>query len=158
MDFSKLINKAKELANDSTTIETVKKIANSNAVKKAVRKVTNNKSIKKAQKTLTKAAKAVGIDTNTILTYALKNKAVMDVLIKLGLKKENDPASSAVQKLVGSLKSAINKASGMKIEDKIFGSAVNKILGADKVKEKLEDAVGKGVPSFIKKAVAEYIS
>ena len=117
MDFSKLINKAKEIANDSTARETVKKMANSDAVKKAVKKVADNKNIKNVQKTVTKAAKAVGIDANTILTYALKNKAVMDVLIKLGLKKESDPASSAVQKLVGSLKSTINKATGVKLED-----------------------------------------
>lgn len=158
MDFSKLINKAKELASDSTARETVKKIANSDAVKKAVKKVANNKNIKNAQKTVAKAVKAVGIDTNTILNYALKNKAVMDGLIKLGLKKESAPASSAVQKLVGSLKNTINKATGVKLEDKSFGSAVTKILGTDIVKEKLEDAVGKGVPAFIKKAVSEYIS
>ena len=158
MDFSKLFNKAKELATDSTTRETVKKIANSDAVKKAVKKVANNKNIKNAQKAVTKAAKAVGIDVGALALTAMKNKAVVDVLVKLGLKKDSDPASGSVQKLVGSLKNTINKAAGVKLEDKSFGSTVTKILGADKVKEKLENAVGKGVPAFIKKAVSEYIS
>ena len=158
MDFSKLFNKAKELASDNTTRETVKKIANSDAVKKAVKKVANNKNIKNAQKAVTKAAKAVGIDVGALALTAMKNKAVVDVLVKLGLKKDSDPASGAVQKLVGSLKNTISKAAGVKLEDKSFGSAVTKILSADKVKEKLENAVGKGVPAFIKKAVSEYIS
>ena len=158
MDFSKLFSKAKELASDSTTRETVKKIANSDAVKKVVKKVTNNKNLKNAQKTVTKAAKAVGIDVGALALTAMKNKAVIDVLIKLGLKKDSDPASGAVQKLVGSLKNTISKAAGVKLEDKSFGSTVTKILGVDKVKEKLENAVGKGVPAFIKKAVSEYIS
>lgn len=158
MDLSNLFSKAKELASNEHAKAAVKKIANSETVKKAVNKVKNNKNIKKATQTVTKAAKAVGLDTNTILSYALKNKAVMDVLIKLGLKKESDPASSSVMKLIGSLKNTINKATGVKLEDKTFGSIVNKILGTDKVKEKLEDAAGKGVPAFIKKAVSEYIS
>ena len=158
MDFSKLFSKAKELASDSTTRETVKKIANSDAVKKAVKKVTNNKNLKNAQKTVTKAAKAVGIDVGALALTAMKNKAVVDVLVKLGLKKDSDPASSAVQKLVGSLKNSLNKVSGVKLEDKSFSTAVTKILGVDKVKDKLEDVAGKGVPAFIKKAVSEYIS
>lgn len=158
MDFSNLFSKAKELAGDSVAKETVKKITNSDAVKKAIKKVANNKKVKDVQKTVTKVAKAVGIDMNSIVSYATKNKAVVDVLVKLGLKKESDPASGVVQKLVSSLNSAINKASGVKLDDKSFGSAVTKLLGVDKVKEKLEDAAGKGVTSFIKKAVAEYIS
>ena len=158
MDFSKLINKAKELASDSATKETVKKIANSDAVKKAVKKVTSNKNLKNAQKTVTKAAKAVGIDVGALALTAMKNKDVVDVLVKLGLKKDSDPASGAVQKLVGSLKNSLYKVSGVKLDDKSFGTAVTKILGTSNVKEKLEDAVGKGVPSFIKKAVSEYIS
>lgn len=158
MDFSKLFSKAKELASDSTTRETVKKIANSDAVKKAVKKVTNNKNLKNAQKTVTKAAKAVGIDVGALALTAMKNKAVVDVLVKLGLKKDSDPASGAVQKLVGSLKNSLNKVSGVKLEDKSFSTAVTKILGVDKVKDKLEDVAGKGVPAFIKKAVSEYIS
>lgn len=158
MDFSKLINKAKELASDSTARETVKKIANSDAVKKAVKKVTNNKNIKNVQKTVTKAAKAVGIDVSALAMSAMKNKAVIDVLVKLGLKKDSDPTSSAVQKMVASLKNSLSKATGAKLEDKSFGSVVNKMLGVDKIKEKLEDAAGKGVPAFIKKAVSEYIS
>ncbi|MBR3288388.1 MAG: hypothetical protein IKI71_01320 [Lachnospiraceae bacterium] len=158
MDFSKLFSKAKELASDSTTRETVKKIANSDAVKKAVKKVSNNKNLKNAQKTVTKAAKAVGIDVGALALTAMKNKAVVDVLVKLGLKKDSDPASGAVQKLVGSLKNSLNKVSGVKLEDKSFSTAVTKILGVDKVKDKLEDVAGKGVPAFIKKAVSEYIS
>lgn len=92
------------------------------------------------------------------MSYALKNKAVMDALIKLGLKKDTNPASTAVQKLVSSLKTSLNKVTGMKLEDKSFGSAITKLLSAGKVKEKLEGVAGKGVPTFIKKAVSEYIS
>lgn len=158
MDFSKLINKAKELASDSTARETVKKIANSDAVKKAVKKVTNNKNIKNVQKTVTKAAKAVGLDISALAMSAMKNKAVVEGLVKLGLKKDSDPTSGAVQKLVASLKNSLSKASGVKLEDKSFSTAVTKILGVEKIKDKLEDVAGKGVPAFIKKAVSEYIS
>lgn len=158
MKLSNLLSKAKELASNVDAKEAVKKIANSDAVKKAAKKVANNKTVKKATKTVTKAAKSVGIDMKTIMSYAQNNKAVLDVLTKIGLKKDSDPTSSAVQKLVGSLKSAVSKAAGFKLEDKSFGSAVTKILSNTNIKSKLEDAAGKGVPAFIKKAVAEYIS
>ena len=169
MDFSNLLSKVKELAGNDKAKETVKKIADNETVKKAVKKIANNKKVKKAvaeakkatskaTKTVSKAAKAVGIDMNTILSYATKNKAVMDVLVKLGVKKESDPASSAVQKLVSNLKSSINKAAGIKIEDNSFKSAVTKLLSNTNIKENLEKVAGKGVPSFIKKAVENYLA
>ena len=158
MKLSNLLSKAKELASNVDAKEAVKKIANSDAVKKATKKVANNKTVKSATKTVTKAAKSLGIDAKAIMSYAQNNKAVLDVLTKIGLKKDSDPTSSAVQKLVGSLKSAVNKAVGIKLEDKSFGSAVTKILSNTNIKSKLESAAGKGVPAFIKKAVAEYIS
>lgn len=169
MDLSNLFSKVKDLAGNADAKETVKKIANSDAVKSAVKKVANNKDVKKtvakaknaatkATKTVSKVAKAVGIDMSTIISYAAKNKAVMDILVKLGLKKESNPASGAVQKLVGSLKSAVSKAAGIKLEDKSFGSAVTKLLGVEKIKTQLENTAGKGVVSFIKKAVSEYIA
>lgn len=169
MDFSSLFSKVKDLAGSEDVKNTVKKVANSDAVKKAVKKVSSNKKVKatvskakkaatSASKTVSKAAKAVGIDMNTILAYAQKNKAVVDVLVKLGLKKESDPASTTVQRLVGSLKNSISSAVGIKLEDKSFSSAVTKLLANTKIKEKLETVVGKGVPAFIKKAVAEYVS
>ena len=169
MDFSNLFSKVKDLASSEAAKETVKKVANSDAVKKAVKKVSSNKAVKStvakakkaatsASKTVSKAAKAVGIDMTTILSFAQKNTAVVDVLTKLGLKKESDPTSGAVQKLVGSLNSAINKAVGIKLDDKTFGSAMTKLLANTKIKEKIDDAAGRGAISFIKKAVAEYIS
>ena len=169
MDFSSLLSKVKEFAGSEKVKDTVKKVANNETVKKAVKKVANNKTVKKtvakakkaagaASKKVSKVAKAVGIDTNAIVAQALKNKAVVDVLVKLGLKKESAPESSAVQKLVSSLKSNISKATGIKLEDKSFSSAVSKVLANAKIKEKLEDVAGRGIPTFIKKAVDAYIS
>ena len=140
MKLSNLLSKAKELASNVDAKEAVKKIANSDAVKKATKKVANNKTVKSATKTVTKAAKSLGIDAKAIMSYAQNNKAVLDVLTKIGLKKDSDPTSSAVQKLVGSLKSAVNKAVGIKLEDKSFGSAVTKILSNTNIKSKLEMA------------------
>lgn len=158
MNFSNLFSKAKKLASNENAKAVIKKITSSDTAKKVVKKAANSKKVKEATEKISKLTKAVGIDANTVISYALKNKSVMDVLIKLGLKKESDPASSAVQKLVGSLKSSINKASGAKLENKIFGSAVTKLLGVDKIKTQLEKTAGKGVSTFIKKAVSEYIS
>ena len=132
------------------------KNANNKTVKNTVSKA--KKAASDASKKVSKVAKAVGIDTNTIATQVLKNKAVVDVLVKLGLKKESAPESSAVQKLVASLKSNISKATGVKLDDKSFSGAVSKILANTKIKEKLEDVAGRGVPTFIKKAVEAYIS
>lgn len=169
MDFSSLLAKVKEFAGSENVKDTVKKVANNENVKKVVKKVANNKAVKKtvskakkaasdASKKVSKVAKAVGIDTNAIVAQVLKNKAIVDILVKLGLKKESAPESSAVQKLVASLKSNISKATGIKLEDKSFSSAVSKVLANAKIKEKLEDVAGRGVPSFIKKAVEAYIS
>ena len=162
MDFFFFFLKGMELVSNEDAKEMVKKITNSDAVKKATKKLANNKKVKKtvskAKKTVTKAAKTLGIDVNTIIKYAQKNKTVLDILVKLGLKKESDPASSAVQKVVSSLNTAINKAIGFKLEDQSFSNAVTKLLNVDKIKSTLEDEVGKGVNTFIKKAVAEYIS
>ena len=103
-------------------------------------------------------AKSAGIDMNTIISFVLKNQDVVSALGKLGLKKGEDPTSSAVQKLVGSLKTNINKAVGTKIDDDTFGSIVNKLMGNAMIKERVEDIAGDSVTSFIKKAVSEYIS
>lgn len=149
MDFSKLISKAKDLAGNENVKSAVKKVASNKKVKDAVTKAT---------KSASKVAKTLGVDLTTIVTFAMKNKSVIDALSKLGLKSESDPASSAVQKLVSSLKNTISKAAGTKIEDKTFSSIVTKLLSNSTVKSKVEDAAGKGVSSFIKKAVAEYIS
>ena len=158
MSFSDLFSKVKELAGNENVNETVKKAVKSDAVKKAVKKVATNKNVKNATKKVTSVAKAVGIDMSSIVSFAMKNKTVLDALTKLGLKKESDPTSGVVQKLVSSLNSAINKTSGIKLEDKTFSSVVSKLLGNTQIKDKLEDAAGKGVTSFIKKAVAEYIA
>lgn len=169
MDFSSLLAKVKEFAGSENVKDTVKKVANNENVKKVVKKVANNKTVKKtvskakkaasdASKKVSKVAKAVGIDTNAIVTQVLKNKTVVDILVKLGLKKESAPESSAVQKLVASLKSNISKATGIKLEDKTFSGVVSKALANVRIKEKLEDVAGRGVPTFIKKAVEAYIS
>ena len=169
MDFSSLLAKVKEIAGSEKVKDTVKKVVNNENVKKVVKKVANNKTVKKtvskakkaasdASKKVSKVAKAVGVDTNAIVAQVLKNKAIVDILVKLGLKKESAPESSAVQKLVASLKSNISKVTGIKLEDKSFSSAVSKVLANAKIKEKLEDVAGRGVPSFIKKAVEAYIS
>lgn len=107
---------------------------------------------------ISKVAEAMGIDLTQVLSLVMKNQDVIEILGKLGLKKKDDPASAAVQKLVGSLKTTINKASGIKIDDDTFGSLVNKLMGNDKIKGKVEDIAGSGVATFIKKAVKEYIS
>ena len=107
---------------------------------------------------ISKAAKSMGIDLTQVLSMVMKNQDVIAVLGKLGLKKKEDPASSAVQKLVGSLKTAINKASGAKVSDDAFGSLVSKLMGNATVKNTVEDIAGTGVATFIKKAVSEYIS
>lgn len=133
---------------------------------------TKKKSPTKSKKTTTKKsasgvnitdailsmAKSAGIDINTIISFVLKNQDVISALGKLGLKKGEDPASSSVQKLVGSLKTNINKAIGTKVDDDTFGSIVNKLMGNAMIKERVEDIAGDSVTSFIKKAVSEYIS
>ena len=170
MDFSNLFSKVKDLASSENVKATVKKVANSDAVKKAVKKVKNNKTVKStvakakkaatsASKTASKLAKAVGIDMTTLISLASKNKAIVEALAKIGLKKEtSEPEAAGVQKLVGSLKTAVSKAVGVKVEDDTFGNIVNKLLSVDTVKSKVEKLAGNGVSSFIKKAVAEYIS
>ena len=149
MNLSKLFSKAKELAGNDKVKSAVKKVASNKKVKDTVTKAT---------KSASKVAKNLGIDMTTLVTFAMKNKGVIDALAKIGLKSESDPASSTVQKLVSSLKNTISKAAGTKIEDKTFGSVVSKLLSNSTVKSKVEDAAGKGVSSFIKKAVAEFIS
>ena len=135
---------------------------------------TKKKSTVKSKKTTTKAkksssgvnitdtilsmAKSAGINMNTIISFALKNQDVISALGKLGQKKGEDPASSSVQKLVGSLKTNISKAVGVKVDDDTFGSIVNKFMGNAMIKDRVEDIAGDSVTTFIKKAVSEYIS
>ena len=148
MDFSKLFSTAKDLSEN----EMVKNIAS---------KAMNNKKVKKtvesAKKKIVKAAKSAGIDVNSILKLVTKNKDVVSALVKLGVKKDEDPAAATVQRLVSSLKSTISKASGTKVDDDTFSSIVTKLVGVDKVKTNLEEVAGRGVVGFIKKAVKEYI-
>ena len=165
MNLSNLFTKIKELTKNEDVKKTVQKVAENENVKKAVKKAANSKKVKdavskakKTSETISKAAKAVGIDLNSIISLAQKNKAVVEALTKLGLKKESDPASSTVQKLVASLKSNISKAAGVKLEDKTFSSLTTKLLANSNIKQKLENAAGRGVSTFIKKAVEEYIS
>ena len=156
---SGILDKVKEIANDENTKKVVKaageKLAKNKNVKKAVSKVT--KEAKAASKKVAKVAKSVGIDATSLMTLAIKNKDVVKALENLGLKKDSDPTSSVVQKLVGTLKSKINTAAGIKVEDKTFSSAVTKLLGNTKIKEQLEKISGTGVSAFIKKAVSAYM-
>lgn len=158
MDFSKLVNKVKDLAKNEKTKEIVKKVANSDAAKKVAKKITGSKSVKNATKNVTKIAKSVKIDLASLISLATKNTAVITALGKLGLKKDADPASSQVQKLVSTLKSAVVKATGTKVDDDKFGSMVNKLMGNVTIKKKVEAIAGSGVSTFIKKAVSEFIS
>lgn len=156
MGLSDFLKKAKDLAGDETVNAVVKKIASNKKVKETISKA--KKKVSTANKTVSKFAKSLGIDLTQVLSIAMKNQDVINVLGKLGLKKKEDPASSAVQKLVGSLKTAINKATGQKVNDDAFGSIITKLMGNATVKSKVEDIAGSGVATFIKKAVSEYIS
>lgn len=163
MGLSDLFSKVQGVMDNENVKEVAKKIASSDSAKKVVKKIANNKILKSAgktaQKTIKNVAKSAGLDITKIISLATKNKDIIDVLGKIGLKKEtSDPASTAVQKLVGSLKSTVSKAIGVKVEDDMFGNIVNKLLKTDTVKSRVEKIAGSGVSAFIKKAVAEYIS
>ena len=60
--------------------------------------------------------------------------------------------------MVGNLKTAINKASGVKVDDDSFSTIINKLLGNTTVKNKVEDIAGGGVTTFIKEAIKEFTS
>ena len=158
MGLSDLLKKAKDLSEDETVKSVIKKVASSKNVQDTVKKAKKAVGKAKVAEKISKVAKSVGIDLKDVIAIAMKNQSVVNALGKLGLKKEEDPASTAVQKLVGSLKTAVNKATGKKVDDDLFSSIVNKLTGNATIKSKLEDMAGKGVASFIKKAVAEYIS
>lgn len=163
MGLSDLFSKVQGVMDNENVKAVAKKIASSEGAKKAVKKLANNKTLKKvgskAQKTIKSAAKTLGIDMTTIISLASKNKTIVEALAKIGLKKEtSEPEAAGVQKLVGSLKSAVSKAVSVKVENDTFGNIVNKLLKVDTVKSKVEKLAGDGVTSFIKKAVAEYIS
>ena len=163
MGISDLFSKVQGVMDNENVKAVAKKIASSEGAKKAVKKLANNKTLKKvgskAQKTIKSAAKTLGIDMTTIISLASKNKTIVEALAKIGLKKEtSEPEAAGVQKLVGSLKSAVSKAVSVKVENDTFGNIVNKLLKVDTVKSKVEKLAGDGVTSFIKKAVAEYIS
>ena len=163
MGLSDLFSKVQGVMDNENVKAVAKKIASSESAKKAVKKLANNKTLKKvgskAQKAIKSAAKTLGIDMTTIISLASKNKTIVEALAKIGLKKEtSEPEAAGVQKLVGSLKSAVSKAVGVKVEDDTFGNIVNKLLKVDTVKSRVEKLAGEGVSSFIKKAVAEYIS
>ena len=118
----------------------------------------SNKDVQNAASKVAKIAKDSGIDLTKIVMALMTNKTVITALGKLGAKKDSDPTSAAVQKLVGSLQSSINKATGVKVDDNSFSSIVNKLMGNKTIKTQVEDIAGDGVSSFIKKAVAAYIS
>ena len=145
MDISKLVSDVSKLAGNDT-------------VKAAAKKIATDKNARELAKKAVKVAKAAGIDMSTIISFAAKNTDVINALGKLGAKSGSDPASDAVQKLVSSLKTKVVKASGTKIDDDAFGTIINKLMGNATVKKQVEKAAGTGVSSFIKKAVAEYIS
>lgn len=158
MGLSDLFSKVSKLADDENVKSAIKKVSSSKKVQDAVSKAKKTINKAKIAKNISKVAKSVGIDLTSVLAFAMKNQDVIAVLGKLGLKKKEDPASSAVQRLVGSLKSAINKASGVKVDDNSFTAIANKLLGNTTVKNKVEGIAGSGVTTFIKKAIKEYVS
>ena len=158
MGLSDLLKKAQELAGDETVKSVVKKVASNKKVQETISKAKKTVDKAKVGDKITKLAKNVGIDLKDVLALAMKNQDVINVLGKLGLKKKEDPASAAVQKLVGNLKTAVNKVTGKKVDDDTFGSIVSKLMGNATVKSKVEDIAGSGVATFIKKAVSEFIS
>ena len=158
MGLSDLFSKVKELSEDETVKSAVKKVSGNKKVQEMVSKAKKTVGKAKVANKISKVAKSMGIDLASVLSFAMKNQDVINVLGKLGLKKKEDPTSSAVQKLVGSLKTAINKSSGVKVDDNSFGTIINKLLGNAVVKSKVEETAGSGVVTFIKKAVKEYIS
>ena len=158
MGLSDLFKKAKELADDETVKSVVKKVANNKKVKETISKAKKTVDKAKVGSKITKLAKDMGIDLKDVLALAMKNQDLIEILGKLGLKKKEDPASSEVHKLVGNLKTALNKVTGHKVDNDTFGSIISKLMGNATVKSKVEKLAGSGVATFIKKAVSEYIS
>ena len=158
MGLSDLLSKVKKISEDETVKSVAKKVSSNKKVQEIVSKAKKTVDKAKVADKISKVAKSVGIDLKSVLSFAMKNQDVINILGKLGLKKKEDPASSAVQKLVGNLKTAINKASGVKVDDDSFSTIINKLLGNTTVKNKVEDIAGGGVTTFIKKAIKEFTS
>ncbi len=158
MGLSDLLSKVKELSEDETVKSVVKKVSSNKKVQNMVSKAKKTVNKAKAANGISKVAKSMGIDLKSVLSFVMKNQDVINMLGKLGLKKKEDPASSAVQKLVANLKTAINKASGVKVDDNSFSTIVNKLLGNTTVKNKVEEIAGGEVTTFIKKAIKEFTS
>lgn len=152
MDLGKIIKTAKDLSENETVKNITKNLATNKNVKKAISNTT--KKLDNVAKTI---KKTTGIDVKDIIKTAATSTVVIEALTKLGLKKEEKVESSAVQKLVGSLKNTISKAVGQKVDNDLFGSVVSKLLGTATVKKEVENVAGKGVASFIKNAVSAYI-
>ena len=158
MGLSDLLSKVKKISEDETVKSVAKKVSSNKKVQEMVSKAKKTVDKAKVADKISKVAKSVGIDLKSVLSFAMKNQDVINILGKLGLKKKEDPTSSAVQKLVGNLKTAINKASGVKVDDDSFSTIINKLLGNTTVKNKVEDIAGGGVTTFIKKAIKEFTS
>lgn len=158
MGLSDLLSKVKKISEDETVKSVAKKVSSNKKVQEMVSKAKKTVDKAKVADKISKVAKSVGIDLKSVLSFAMKNQDVINILGKLGLKKKEDPASSTVQKLVGNLKTAINKASGVKVDDDSFSTIINKLLGNTTVKNKVEDIAGGGVTTFIKKAIKEFTS
>lgn len=160
MELSNLFNKVKEFASNEDVKNVAKaagkKLASNKKVQKAVSKV--KKEAANVSKKVAKVAKSTGLDLTQLVSLATNNTDVVNALAKLGLKKGDDPGASSVQKLVGTLKSKVSSAIGVKVEDKTFSSLVSKLLSNATVKSQVEKISGTGVATFIKKAVAEYIA
>lgn len=163
MEMSDLLSKFKNSAEFENINKIADKISSTEEGRKIIEKVVNNKELNatatKIQKTIKSTAKSLGIDVDKIISLATKNKDIIDLLAKIGLKKENlEPDASSVQKIVGNLKTAMSKAVGVKIDDKTFSNVANKLLKNDTVKSKVEKIAGSGVSTYIKKAISEYVS
>ena len=163
-----------DLLSGLTSVSTKKKTTKSTnkkaTIKKVTKKISGSSKKTKGSKTaikfdgkvvtsvLSNLSKLSSLDLNSVLNSILNNSSIITALGKIGLKKEKDPGSSPVQKLVGSLKASIDKVTGVKIDDDLFSSVVTKLLGNKNVKNQVEDVAGTGVAAFIKKAVSKYIS
>ena len=158
MGLSDLLSKVKKISEDETVKSVAKKVSSNKKVQEMVSKAKKTVDKAKVADKISKVEKSVGIDLKSVLSFAMKNQDIINILGKLGLKKKEDPASSTVQKLVGNLKTAINKASGVKVDDDSFSTIINKLLGNTTVKNKVEDIAGGGVTTFIKKAIKEFTS
>ena len=87
MGLSDLLSKVKKISEDETVKSVAKKVSSNKKVQEMVSKAKKTVDKAKVADKISKVAKSVGIDLKSVLSFAMKNQDVINILGKLGLKK-----------------------------------------------------------------------